>query len=181
MMEKRTLDAKVIYSLLSAHRSYGQAKSAAVFLLEEVDFSKVYSLEELRKFQCYETTLIIAYSRPFTNSYGVNKINIEDNLDISLTDVELELHEKILKLRNKIIAHSDKEHVSMQVYNIKIEDTNVPFSKFHEGLYLTCSEIDLVHDMLFRFISKSIRALAQSKLMDFDELQSIQIDVSAEE
>src|ERR1700716_2489277 len=56
---------RLLYSL----NDLQQALSACEFLYE-CDESKTYSKVELRRFRCFETTLVIAYTRPFSQSRG---------------------------------------------------------------------------------------------------------------
>lgn len=178
MTKDNTLNKKALYSLLSAQRSFGQAHSSATFILEEVEDGKSYSLADRRKFQCFETTLIIAYTRPFKSSNGTNKLSIENNLNVSLTETELELHNKILFLRDSIIAHSDKKHLKMSVINLQDKGRDFLLPRFDESLYLTISEIELVMDILYNFINNSMKSILSSYPLNLDDLNLINIDLS---
>jgi hypothetical protein len=52
----------------------------------------------------YMTAMVIAYSRPFTESRGFSKF---PNKLLQLDSKEKELHKRILDLRNEIYAHAD--------------------------------------------------------------------------
>ena len=52
---------RLLYSL----NDLQQALSASAFL-HELDEGEEYSKVDLRRFRCFETTLVIAYTRPFT-------------------------------------------------------------------------------------------------------------------
>jgi hypothetical protein len=56
--------------LMISIQDFQIAGSAATFLLEDVDETAGYPLAELRRFRCYETTMVIAYARPFSMARG---------------------------------------------------------------------------------------------------------------
>ncbi len=56
---------RLLYSL----NDLQQALSACEFLYE-CDETNTYTKIDLRRFRCYETTLVVAYTRPFTQSRG---------------------------------------------------------------------------------------------------------------
>lgn len=74
------------------------------------DEDERYSLAELRKFTCYETTLIVAYTRPFSESQGLPRLSFQ-HLAVKLSPFNRALHEEMMRLRNKVFAHSDDEHI----------------------------------------------------------------------
>ena len=56
-------------------------------------------------------SLVIAYSRPFTGSYGVSRLSKKWS---KFTDPELrKAHLELLEFRNKIVAHNDPEIVKV--------------------------------------------------------------------
>lgn len=52
--------------LLLSLRDISHAASAATFIREDIDFDKSYGRADLRRFMCYETTLVVSYARPFS-------------------------------------------------------------------------------------------------------------------
>jgi hypothetical protein len=93
--------ARLLYSV----RDFQIARCAAEFLAECKEERP--SLSELRRFRCYETTMIIAYARPFSVSHGkVPRLSLE-MAGAELTDEQNRLHERVLRVRNIAIAHSD--------------------------------------------------------------------------
>ena len=84
------------------------ALSAADFL-SECDPDETYSKVELRRFRCYETTVIVAYTRPFS------KLKDEvPPLTLKMTGAKLNeeqkaLHRTLMKLRNKVFVYSHAE------------------------------------------------------------------------
>jgi hypothetical protein len=64
---------RLLYSL----GDFQLALSACEFL-SECDADKKYSKIELRRFRCYETAMVTAYTRPFSQSKGmVPKLSLE--------------------------------------------------------------------------------------------------------
>ncbi len=99
---------RLLYSL----GDFQLALSAAAFL-GDCDHDTKYSKIELRRFRCYETTVIIAYTRPFSQSKGeIPPLTLKMTGAI-LSGEQKELHRKLVKLRNKVIAHSDAELMRM--------------------------------------------------------------------
>jgi hypothetical protein len=100
--------------LLISVRDFQHALSAATFLLAEVDDAGRYRLENLRRFRCYETTMVVAYARPFSRARGgVGPFRFAD-AGVQASSSEKRLHEKIMKHRNTLYAHSDAEFVEMK-------------------------------------------------------------------
>ena len=128
---------RLLYSL----GDFQLALSALTFLAE-CDFDESYSNVELRKFRCFETTAIISYTRPFAQSRGGPRLTIEMT-GAELTVGQYELHDKLLLLRNKVIAHSDADMMRMASKSFRIpsreEDIVLFKSVFDEGLYLSGS------------------------------------------
>jgi len=90
------------------------ALSAADFLLS-CDPDDPISKIELRRFKCYETTAIVSYARPFSDSKGdVPKLSMK-MIGVKLDDQQQALHDELMHLRNKVVAHSDAELMRMVV------------------------------------------------------------------
>lgn len=101
---ERKQSVRMLYSL----RDFEIALSAADFLTEAAE-DKLYTHVDLRRFKCYETTAIVAYARPFSEDRnGFPKLSLK-MCNVSLSDQERRLHDKILATRNTIMAHSDAE------------------------------------------------------------------------
>ncbi|WP_170611859.1 MULTISPECIES: hypothetical protein [unclassified Ruegeria] len=68
-----------------------------------------YSKVELRRFRCYEHTAIISYARPFSDGKSkVPRLSLKQ-IRADLTQDQKQLHNRVLRLRNKLVAHSDAE------------------------------------------------------------------------
>ncbi|TCS36774.1 hypothetical protein [Reinekea marinisedimentorum] len=129
---------RAIYSVWD----FQQALSALTFLLEGCDFNESYSKVDLRRFRCYESTLIVSMARPFETTRGGTTIGLRA-LGISLSKDQKDLVERILDLRRKIIAHSSEEemHFRASTFTILDDEYNLPHFQFNEGLHLNEQEL----------------------------------------
>jgi len=162
---------RLLYSL----GDFQLALSAAAFL-GDCDPDAKYSKIELRRFRCYETTVIIAYTRPFSQSKGgIPPLTIRMTGAI-LSHEQKELHRRLVKLRNKVIAHSDAEMMRMvsKTHPTKFDD-GFEFvflqTAFDEGLtFVGHNLIDL--DELLHLVSGALYTKllkeAQRRPKDFD-------------
>lgn len=57
---------------------------------------------------CYETTMTIAYARPFTDSNGLPAVGFRA-IGLTPKASTTELHQKLMKYRHRRFAHSDQE------------------------------------------------------------------------
>ncbi|MEY9785391.1 hypothetical protein [Sinorhizobium fredii] len=97
--------------LLLSVRDLAHASSAATFMRQDIDFDEPYSRAELRRFMCYETTLIVSYARPFSQSNGELPALTYRSMGIKLSAFTRRLHEDLIQKRNQIFAHADPEAV----------------------------------------------------------------------
>ena len=114
---------RLLYSL----GDFQLALSACEFLYE-CDPEERYSRVQFRRFRCFETTLIIAYSRPFSQSDGGFPPLTLKMANAHLTEQQTKLHRRLLRMRNKIIAHSDRELMRMTTQTF-----DVPFREDEEN------------------------------------------------
>ena len=151
---------KIVYSSWD----FQQALSALTFLFDECDFNSKYDRITLRKFRCYESTLIISMSRPLQKSRGGITLGLR-NLGIKYNKQEQILITKILSLRGTIIAHSDESEMNFKMSLITIDDEiNFPNIQFKENLHLSFEELKQIEHLLRRFIrSISMYILEYSK------------------
>lgn len=91
-----------------------QALSACEFLYE-CEESGLYNKIELRRFRCYETTLVVAYTRPFSQSRGETLPLTMKMIGLKLSKERRALHDSLVEMRNKIMAHSDSEMMRMTI------------------------------------------------------------------
>ncbi|NRC54189.1 hypothetical protein [Neoaquamicrobium sediminum] len=130
-------------------RDFSHARSSIVFVREDVDFDAKYPLAELRRFICYETTLIVAYCRPFSESTGgLPRLSFRA-LGVKPTPFVRKLHDSLIDKRNQIFAHSDVtaiEHSEPRVMR-GTDTTGLPFTvlvppRFQEGTLLSRNEFE---------------------------------------
>lgn len=145
---------------------FQQALSALTFLLEDCDYKEKTNTITLRKYNCYETNLIISMARPFEATRNGTTLSLKV-LGIKLTNREKELVRKIMHFRRKIIAHSDEEemHFRTSTFTV-IGDIITPFLQFDEGLCFIQSEVIELESLLHRLqynIYKFIFKLAQDE------------------
>lgn len=166
------LEHRIIYSSWD----FQQALSALTFLCEECEFEKQYSREQLRRFRCFETTTIVAFSRPFKPGGGRKGLDLE-SIGFELTEDELKLKDKVLGLRDKVVGHSDKEYMEYRTYSFTVFDDSelrMPAIIFRESLYLDEDDYDSLDALLHRLIhaiSKYQFEFAQSNPKLFEQLK----------
>ena len=136
---------KAIYSSWD----FQQALSALTFLLEYYDFDEKHDKVSLRRFRCYESTLIISMARPFEKTRSGTTISLKA-LGIKLTSNEKALLKRVTALRGTIVAHSDEEemHFRSSTFPVLDEQFNFPGFQFNEGLHLEESELLELEDFL---------------------------------
>lgn len=155
--ENNSISHRTIYS----GWDFQQALSALTFLIEEWENKKKYSKVELRRLRCFETTLIVSFARPFKTGRGREQLDLS-MIGFEFTKEETELKDKLIRLRNKVITHSDEEEMVYRTYSFKpFSDDNVrmPAERFQESLYLKEAEIQKIERLLHRLI----HAIAEHK------------------
>ncbi|TNE65150.1 MAG: hypothetical protein EP335_06290 [Alphaproteobacteria bacterium] len=96
------------------------ALSAADFLLG-YDEQEKYCIEDLRRFKCFETTLVISYARPFSNTRGRFPRFSFDLIGMQLDSRQQACHNELIELRDGAFAHSDKRMMQMSSAFLTIE------------------------------------------------------------
>lgn len=140
---------RLLYSL----NDFQQAISACSFLYE-CDEAQGYSRTDLRRFRCYETTLVVAYNRPFTQSRGAVPPLTFKMMDLKLSKKRQDLHDRLVEMRNKIMAHSDGELMRMttQAFDVQMRDGDSPMqfiqTVFDEGITLIGNLLIDTNEML---------------------------------
>ncbi|SIT81257.1 hypothetical protein SAMN05421665_1242 [Yoonia rosea] len=162
--------------MLSALGDFQLALSAADFM-QEADEDQKYNHVELRRFRCYEHTAIVSYARPFSQSKGKTpKLSLK-MCGVTLTPEEQELHDRVIDLRNKLVAHSDTEmmnfaaqagevmrHEGQPFYGLMVKhDEGLQFYKWMDQLDL----IDLIRKVSFTLYDK-MSELVQDDPKAFD-------------
>jgi len=128
---------RLLYSL----NDLQQALSACEFLYE-CEETNTYSKMERRRLRCYETMLVVAYARPFTQSRGAAAPLSMKMVGLKLSNDRQALHDRLMDMRNKIMAHSDSEMMRMttQPFDVPMKDGEPPMyliqTVFDEGVSL---------------------------------------------
>jgi hypothetical protein len=141
--------------LMMSALDFRQALSAATFLVEDCDWSKGYRTEDRRRFRCYETTMVVAYGRPFAQARG-HTVPFSWKLikpGFEFDAGEEALHEKLLDCRNSLYAHSDGHYTSIVP---EIWRTTLPAGRHHdflnivggESLIFLQSEVEAIHKFI---------------------------------
>ena len=146
-------DAQLLRAIYS-NWDFQQALSALSFLLEECDFGAKYNYIQLRKFRCYETSVIISFSRPFESSRSATALGLKA-IGVRLEREELALQQKVLNLRRKVVAHSDEEAMHFKGVLLQpFEDTDIqlPHFRYSESLHLHEHDFQLLDRLLRRLI-----------------------------
>lgn len=151
---------RLLYSL----NDLQQALSACEFLYE-CDETEKYSKIDLRRFRCYETTLTVAYARPFTQSRG-------EPAPLTMKMVDLKL-----SMRNKIMGHSDSEMMRMttQTFDVPMHEGEPPMyliqTVFDEGVTFIGFRLIEINELLrevFHAIYRTLNREAQADPKSFD-------------
>lgn len=171
--------------LLLSVRDFQQALSAATFLYEEMD--EASGLVALRRLRCFETNMVVAYARPFSQAHGpVSRLNLGD-LGVDLTSEEKALHGRLIEQRNKLYAHSDAERVPMavSVLNTILGDGRPDFQFIMPNFDETCGfeSMEVLRvQMLGHRLHHAALKLAQERGADFkDRFGLVDVDVRLDE
>jgi hypothetical protein len=144
------------------------ALSASTFLAE-CDPDEKYSRIEMRRFRCFETALITAYARPFSQSKGTIPSLSFKMAELTLTEEQMALHRRLMRMRNKVIAHSDREmmRVTTKAHRLELGDDKrvvLVETVFDEGITLLGDllvETDGLLHLVYRAVSDRLHAEAQ--------------------
>jgi hypothetical protein len=167
---------RLLYSL----NDLQQALSACDFLYE-CEETNTYSRIELRRFRCYETTLVVAYTRPFTHSRGAAAPLTMKMVGLKLSNDRQALHDRLMDMRNKIMAHSDSEMMCMttQSFDVSMQEGEPPIyliqTVFDEGVTLLGALL-IETNLLLREVYQAIYGALHKELQANPELFNIRID-----
>jgi hypothetical protein len=168
---------RLLYSL----NDLQQALSACAFL-HECDEKGTYSKTELLRFRCYETTLVVAYGRPFSQSLagGIPPLSTK-MIDLKLSPERRALHDRLMAMRNQITAHSDGEMMRMTVKPLDVsldgEANPVVFLQtvFDEGVTLMGGLLLETNELLHEVYAAIVRCLHR-EAQQSPELFDLRID-----
>jgi hypothetical protein len=152
--------------LIYSQWDFQQALSALTFLMEDFDHEAPYNKVQLRRFRCYETSVILSFSRPFEISRGRTSLGLRA-IGVHLEEEELALKAKLLALRRQVIAHSDEDYMHYRGTMMKpFEDLAIalPLFQFDESLHLTAHDFRPIEALLYKLmhaISEKLFAIAR--------------------
>jgi hypothetical protein len=147
-------DQPIPHRIIYSSWDFQQALSALTFLCEECDFDKQYSNVQLRKFRCFETTAIVSFSRPFKVGRGRKALDLSA-IGFKFSEDEESLKDAVLRLRDKIVSHSDEEEMEYRTHSFRIfddSDLRMPAAIFRESLYLNEDEYNALESLLHRLL-----------------------------
>lgn len=145
---------------------------------QDLNETPVTSLEH----RAFNTSLIVSYARPFHNNKtfkGAPESSLRKQVVEILNETEAELHYRILRLRDTVIAHSDGR--ALRVFSTNF---GLTFTRVVENL--TASEVRLLKNITRKWIdylgiesSNLRRRLAQAVRGDSNTTASVQSRVRA--
>lgn len=151
------ISEKQFHRLVYSSWDFQQALSALTFLSEACDLKKKYTKIQLRRFKCYENQSIMSFCRPFAPSRAGVQLSLRV-IGIGLTDAEQKLKDRLLYLRNKIVAHSDSDEMHYKGVTIEVGDDvdfRFPLFLYDEGLDLSAEDREVL-DLLLRKLMHAI-------------------------
>lgn len=153
------LSEEKFHRLAYSNWDFQQALSALTFLREDCDLKRQYTKVQLRRFKCYENQTIMSFCRPFAQSRSGVQLSLR-LIGVKLSDSERTLKDRLLYLRNKVVAHSDSDEMHYKGVPIDVGDDvefRAPLFLYDEGLDLTEEDREVL-DFLIR---KLMRGIAQ--------------------
>lgn len=175
-MERHDAQRRQRLRLLYSLGDFELALNAAAFL-SECDSDEKYSKVELRRFRCYETAMVMGYTRPFSEAKGAIPRLTLNMTGAKLDDEQRALHQKFLRLRNKVIAHSDAEmmRIVTKTHSMKFDDGRdfVFFQTvFDEGLSFVGLDLVLAKELLH-----IVHGAVYEKLIEQAQFQPAEFDL----
>lgn len=158
-------DAQLL-RLVYSQWDFQQALSALTFLLEECDFEERYSAVQLRRFRCYESSIIISFARPFEVSRGKTALGLKA-IGIQVSQAERQLRDRVMELRRKVVAHSAEEAMHFKGEILQPYDAigiKIPLFRFQETLHLAQDDLRPLETLLRKLtyaIGSTLFGLAQ--------------------
>ena len=170
--------------LMLSSRDFQQALSAATFLYQDMDEAR--SLPDWRRLRCYETNMVVAYARPFSQAHGpVKRLSLSE-LGADLNPEKEALHQRLIDHRNRLHAHSDAEFVpmSVEVWGTPMPDDRLDFEfvmpKFEEGCGFTSMEVLRVQELCHKLLHATVMATQSLKDRFGDRFKAVRLDCRVE-
>jgi hypothetical protein len=167
--------------LMLSSRDFQQALSAATFLHEDMEDAR--SLADLRRLRCYETNMVVAYARPFSQAHGPVKRLTLDSLAVELNDTQQDLHKHLIERRNRLYAHSDAEFVpfSVEVWATAMPDERPDFEfvmpKFDEACAFGLLETLEIQELCRKLMHATVLSTQSLKEQFADRFRKVRFDL----
>lgn len=125
---------KQLIRLLISFNDFKNAYDIANLIIEENYQERVEnsdseeSQKNKRIWESLNSAMVIGYNRPISSNDKTNKNPIPDlpnGVFKVLNEHEKSIHQSLIDYRNKLIAHSDSEAIDMELYYMKIGETNL--------------------------------------------------------
>ncbi len=151
MDDNKNIEGKIkqFNRVLMSHIDFQHSCAIASIIMEE-NLHSNYSRENRVKLEALNSSMIIAYCRPFSGNKGIP--DLPRKFINHLTIEELETHKLLMEDRNKVIAHSDGEAWKMRPYYQWVNGLNI-LVPLHHG----------VHRPLLKGHTENICALAEKQ------------------
>tara|TARA_R110002072_G_scaffold34164_6_gene102538 strand:+ start:470 stop:1075 length:606 start_codon:yes stop_codon:yes gene_type:complete len=176
------------YRLLISFNDFKEALDIARIIFDKNNIDIEINTEK-RKIdiltkEALSSALIVAYSRPFSGNDKSSKNSIPDlnkNVIKILNTNEKELHNSLIKLRNKAIAHSDSDIIDIKPYYMSVNNKKLDLLiPLRNKTRLTFSNemllnIEMICSKLLGEIDKRRRIL-EKELENFIPIKEIGVD-----
>ncbi len=175
----KNAEYKKLNRIILACRDFQESLSAVTFMLEDMDpkEEETYTLAELRRLRCYETTAIVAYARAFNSQRGGKRdpFSFED-IDLDLDKDEQDFHNKLISLRDEIYAHSDADvldySASIGEFEIRKDKVMRFMRTVHfEGTRLRWNEYRLFEKLDAQAIDSCAKKMSELSINHTDKFQ----------
>lgn len=166
-----------VLRILASLRDINIANSSLVFLHGDCDWdAKEFHYLDLRRYSALESNAIISYARPFVPSSKGTTIQF-GYAQLKFTAKEQKIHEQVIQFRQKLIAHSDVDHMHFRVdlYDMGLglespaNDMKFPHIQVDEGLHMNQKELSRFHDLV-RKVQGSLNRAVIYLARDYPEL-----------
>tara|TARA_R110002050_G_scaffold60823_2_gene134772 strand:+ start:624 stop:1220 length:597 start_codon:yes stop_codon:yes gene_type:complete len=173
------------YRLLISFNDFKEASDIARIIFDKNNLDLEINTEK-RKIdiltkEALSSALIVAYSRPFSGNDKNSIPDLNKNVIKILNTNEKELHNSLIKLRNKAIAHSDSDIIDIKPYYMSVNNKKLDLLiPLRNKTRLTFSNemllnIEMICSKLLGEIDKRRRIL-EKELENFIPIKEIGID-----
>ncbi len=110
--------------------------------------------DDYENMRALTTALIVSYSRPFTRNEGNDSAipSLPNKFLSNYNALEMDLHNKILNLRNRAFAHSDAELFNIELSKSKYDGMIYPVFLEYPIEFFTKDELKLFQEMIEKLL-----------------------------